>query len=328
MLDLEDKDTIFCIETEHDFNAYALKLFDMHQHENAVYKTFVSMFAKDIRPMHWSEIPCLPVSFFKTHDLYVHNKEPETVFTSSGTTGATTSRHKIDDLAYYQSVCLQGFEKQYGDINNYAFCCLLPSYLERKASSLIDMCKHFIDVSGVGGFYLNDMNQLIKDMVRFKDSGRTVVLIGVSFALLDLAESKPDKAVFENVIVMETGGMKGRRKEITREELHRVLTTSFGVEQIHSEYGMTELLSQAYSRGRGIFNSPPWMKVCARHVHDPKEIRPSGRPGLLNIYDLANRISMPFIAVDDIGVVYDDESFEVLGRYDAADTRGCNLMVL
>ncbi len=328
MLDLDNKDTIFCIKNEQDFNAYALKLFDLHYRKNTLYNTFVSMFAKDVRPKHWKEIPCLPVSFFKTHDLYLHKRESAAVFTSSGTTGAFTSRHQIDDLGYYHQVCLRGFEEFYGDINAFAFCCLLPSYLERTGSSLIHMCKHFIEVSGAGDFYLNNLDQLKKDIVEYKNSGRQVVLIGVSFALLDLAETNPDRTVFENVIVMETGGMKGRRKEITREELHDELKSSFGIDQVHSEYGMTEMLSQAYSLSNGIFRAPPWVKVSARHVHDPKEIRLPGRPGLLNIYDLANRHSMPFIAVDDIGVVNEDESFEVLGRYDAADTRGCNLMVL
>lgn len=328
MLDLDNKDTIFCIESEQDFNAYALKLFEKHRRENALYNTFVSMFAKDKSPQHWKEIPCLPVSFFKTHDLYIHKKAPEAVFQSSGTTGTFTSQHKVDDLDYYHQVCWRGFELHYGDIKEYAFCCLLPSYLERSGSSLINMCKYFIDVCGAGGFYLNDIDQLIKDICHFKSIGRKVVLIGVCFALLDLAETKPDKTVFEDVIVMETGGMKGRRKELTRKELHRTLMSSLGIDQVHSEYGMTELLSQAYGLSNGIFKAPPWMKVRARHVHDPKEMRPAGRPGLLNIYDLANTYSMPFIAVDDIGVVHNDESFEVLGRYDAADARGCNLMVL
>ncbi len=328
MSSLFNKDTIFLINSEEAFNNVARTLFDHHVKYNATYKTFVELYSPQASPVHWSEIPCIPVSFFKTHELYTHDQPPEVIFTSSGTTGTQTSQHWVAHLRDYHSICVKGFERAFGRIQDHAFCCLLPSYLERSGSSLIEMCQFFIRCGGGGGFYLNEFQKLMDDIQHHKTKGKKVMLIGVSFALLDLVEQQPNKDVFKDVVVMETGGMKGRRKEITRMELHHTLSEGLGVDAVTSEYGMTELMSQAYALTSGVFEPPPWMRLTARHVHDPRDIRPAGRPGLLNIYDLANWNSMPFIAVDDIGVVHSDGNFEVLGRYDAADVRGCNLMVL
>ncbi len=328
MSNLFNKDTIFSIDSDEMFNDVALSLYAYHLKNNATYKTFIELFAPHASPQQWQDIPCLPVSFFKTHDLYISPSPSETVFTSSGTTGSNTSRHFVANLSDYHSICTAGFERAFGSIKDYTFCCLLPSYMERSGSSLIEMCRFFIEHGGGGGFYLYNIDQLLNDITQYKSSAKKVVLIGVSFALLDLAESMPNKDIFRDVIVMETGGMKGRRKEITRMALHEIINVGIGVSHVASEYGMTELMSQAYAKEGGVFVPPPWMRVTSRHVHDPRDVRPFGRPGLLNIYDLANWHSMPFVSVDDVGVVYENNTFEVMGRYDSADVRGCNLMVL
>jgi len=269
----------------------------------------------------------LPISFFKTHKIYTDSGAFDCVFSSSGTTGIQTSRHYVKDLDLYEQSFLKGFEYFYGDIREYCVLGLLPSYLERQDSSLVYMVDKLIALTchPQSGFYLDQQEELLKNLMNLEKKGQKTLLIGVSFALLYLAENY--KLQLNNTIVMETGGMKGRRKELTREELHAFLCYRFGVEKVHSEYGMTELLSQAYSKGDGRFFCPPWMEVQIRDPYDPFTRLQNGRPGGINIIDLANYYSCSFIETQDIGIAYDDGSFEVLGRMDYADIRGCNLML-
>lgn len=250
------------------------------------------------------------------------------IFTSSGTTGAKTSQHVVTDISLYEKSFLKAFEHFYGPVSHYCILALLPAYLEREGSSLVYMVDSLITKSrhSNSGFYLNNLDDLKKQLMLLQKKGQKTLLIGVSFALLDLAETM--RFPLKNTIVMETGGMKGRRREMIRSELHQILKNAFGVEQIHSEYGMTELLSQGYSKGHGIFNCPPWMKVLIRDTEDPLSIQKSGKNGGINIIDLANLNSCPFIATQDLGKVHPNGSFEVLGRFDHSDIRGCNLMVV
>jgi hypothetical protein len=252
----------------------------------------------------------------------------QTVFSSSGTTGQITSKHYIADIQLYEQSYTKGFHHFYGDVGQYCILALLPSYIERSGSSLIYMVNDLIEKSKhpQSGFYLNEIDSLIDTLTALDAKGKKVLLIGVSFALLDLVEKY--QLQLKNTIVMETGGMKGRRKELIRKELHEHLMKGFGVETIHSEYGMTELLSQAYSNGNGIFKTPPWMKFMIRDTEDPLSFLPFGKTGGINVIDLANINSCSFIATQDLGKKYEDESFEILGRFDHSDVRGCNLMVL
>jgi hypothetical protein len=274
------------------------------------------------------DIPFLPISFFKTKDVVSGVPVIKTIFTSSGTTGGEASKHFVSDLELYERSFRNGFEKFYGPIDAYCILALLPSYLEREGSSLIYMVNDLIKKSGhsSSGFYLNDLNGLRKTLLTLQKQQQQILLIGVSFALLDMVEAQPMD--LQNAIIMETGGMKGRRKELIREELHSLLKNGFGVDKIHSEYGMTELLSQAYSKGDGVFETPPWMKVMIRDTEDPFTYLTEGKTGGLNIIDLANVNSCAFIATQDLGKVYLNNTFEVLGRFDHSDIRGCNLMVL
>jgi hypothetical protein len=255
-----------------------------------------------------------------------------TLFTSSGTTGMITSKHYVADLSWYEESFNNGFQHFYGNIDEYCILALLPSYLEREGSSLVYMAKHLIENSKHpdSGFYLNEYDLLIEKLKALQQQNQKTILLGVTYALLDLTEVmvRPlwGSGGFEGLIVMETGGMKGKRKEVVREELHLQLTSAIGVREIHSEYGMTELLSQAYSKGNGIFKTSPWMKVLIRDVNDNRSILNSSKTGGINIIDLANVYSCAFIATQDLGKVTDDE-FEVLGRFDESDLRGCNLMV-
>jgi len=253
---------------------------------------------------------------------------PQMTFTSSGTTGTTTSKHHITDLRLYQESFLRAFELFYGPVSNFCILALLPSYLERQGSSLIYMVDSLIKKSShpSSGFYLNNLNDLKNQLHSLQNDKKKVLLMGVSFALLDLAEIIDFP--LKNTLVMETGGMKGRRKEMIRSELHSILKKAYGVEYIHSEYGMTELLSQAYSYGKGIFNCPYWMRILIRDTEDPLHYQRFGKSGGINIIDLANINSCSFIATQDLGKVYSNGSFEVLGRYDHSDVRGCNLMVI
>lgn len=253
--------------------------------------------------------------------------EPQQIFTSSGTTGMETSKHFVRALDLYTKSFRKGFEHFFGPVTNICVLALLPAYLERTGSSLVYMANDFISQSRhpLSGFYLDNLSNLSENLKKLEKQNRPTVLLGVSFALLDLIEQFPQK--LHNTIVMETGGMKGRRKELTRDELHSILKSGFGLDKIHSEYGMTELLSQAYSKGDGLFNCPPWMQVLIREQADPMSYAPAGKTGGINIIDLANIDSCSFIATSDLGRLHTNGNFEVLGRFDSSDVRGCNLMV-
>ncbi len=318
-----DWNSIFEIKDLIDFNQTALKIFRFQYERNTVYQTYckhLEIIPKKIE--HYSQIPFLPIEFFKGHEIRSFNENPQIIFTSSGTTGMNYSQHLVKDVEIYKKSFIKGFEHFYGPIEDYLFLGLLPSYLKRQGSSLIYMVQEFIDRSNHKdcGFFLDDYEFLIEVIRRNK--GKKILLIGVSYALLDLAEKyHPD---LSDCIVVETGGMKGRRKELTKDELHKKLKKGFSTDLIHSEYGMTELLSQAYSNGLQ-FKCPPWMKVLTRAYNDPFEWVEK-KTGGLNIIDLANVYSCSFIATQDLGKL-NHESFEVLGRFDHSDLRGCNLLV-
>ncbi len=310
------------------FNALALDVFRFQALHNPLYNRYLELIGKKIQAVETvQEIPFLPIELFKTYDIQTGDWTPERIFSSSGTTGQTTSRHLLHDPDWYRMGARRAFARQYGPVENFCFLALLPSYLERNNSSLVFMAEDFISLSryAQSGFYLYNMADLVKVLSDCVQNNIPTVLLGVSFALLDLAEAFP--MPLEQVIVMETGGMKGRRAELTREQLHQVLRTAFQVQHIHSEYGMTELLSQAYAPGNGRFYPAPTMRVLAREAADPLAIRPWGQNGALNIIDLANVDTLSFIATDDLGKVAEDHSFEVTGRLDSSEIRGCNLMV-
>ncbi|MBM1104788.1 acyl transferase [Aurantibacter crassamenti] len=324
-----EKNHIFKIDSAAEFENIALKIFKYQYQNNTIYNEFCNHLNRtDVSVKSVNEIPFLPISFFKSKQIISSSVTPEITFTSSGTTGTETSKHFVHDLNLYEQSYLTAFEHFYGPISDYCILALLPAYLERKGSSLIYMVDDLIKKSNHSdsGFYLNNLEKLHDKLLQLKASGTKTLLIGVSFALLDMVE----KFEFQlnNTIIMETGGMKGRRKELIRDELHHILKTGFGVKNIHSEYGMTELLSQAYSSGEGIFKTPPWMKVLIRDTEDPLSFMETQKSGGVNIIDLANRDSCSFIATQDLGKVYSDGSFEILGRFDHSDVRGCNLMVL
>lgn len=320
---------IFNIQSEQDFQNLALRIFNYQFENNSVYRSFCDLLYKnpsDVKSIE--EIPFLPIQFFKSHKVISSTESHKITFSSSGTTGSITSKHIVTDVALYEKSFRRAFELFYGDISSYTVLALLPSYLEREGSSLIYMVNDLIHKSNSpdSGFYLNNRKDLSEKLIALDASGQKVLLIGVSFALLDLVEYK--KFSLKNTVIMETGGMKGRRKELTRKELHQILREGFGVDVIHSEYGMTELLSQGYSKGNGIFETPPWMKILIRDTEDPFSILASQKTGGLNVIDLANINSCSFIATQDLGKVYSDQSFEILGRFDHSDIRGCNLMIL
>lgn len=320
---------IFNIRQDEDFLKAALQIFHFQRVHNAVYRQFLqALHRSDFNPSHPYSIPCLPVEFLKTHRVMSTDKEPALVFESSGTTGMETSRHRVYDLQLYFTSFTEGFRYFWGDPAEWTFLALLPSYLERQNSSLIYMMKGLMEQSAspFNGFYLNEYQKVIDQARMALHWGKgKVMLVGVSFALLDLAECCP--ANLQGVTIVETGGMKGRRRELTRQELHALLKDAFGVEQVASEYGMTELLSQAWSMGEGRFRTPPWMRVFLTEPEDPFALVAPGRTGLINIIDLANYWSCSFLATRDLGRMGLDGSFEVLGRHDIADLRGCNLMV-
>ena len=274
------------------------------------------------------QIPFLPIQFFKSHEVVSGENRIQTTFTSSGTTGLTTSKHFVSDLSLYENSYRQTFSGFYGNIEDYVLLALLPSYLEREGSSLIYMVKDLIEKSNhpESGFYLHNLDDLSAKLINLDRSGQNVILIGVTYALLDLIEKQ--KFTLQNTIIMETGGMKGKRKELIREELHEILCRGFGVSQIHSEYGMTELLSQAYSLGNGFFECPPWMQILIRDTEDALHYMADGKTGGINVIDLANLYSCSFIATQDLGKKNPNATFEVLGRFDNSDIRGCNLMVM
>ncbi len=320
---------IFDIKTDIDFERKALEIFKYQFENNTIYRSFCDLLYKHPSDIKQSKnIPFLPISFFKSHNVLTKDTSVEVTFTSSGTTGSITSKHHVADLSIYKKSFRDAFAKAYSNPKDVAILALLPSYLEREGSSLIYMVNDLIKSSKhpKSGFYLNNHEELKKTMENLENKGQKTLLIGVSFALLDLVEKY--KFNLKHTTVIETGGMKGRRKELIREELHSILSKGFGIDDIHSEYGMTELLSQAYSKGNGVFTTPPWMKVYARDTEDALTILDSEKTGGLNVIDLANVHSCPFIATQDLGKVFSDGSFSILGRFDNSDIRGCNLMAL
>ncbi|MDX1829628.1 MAG: acyl transferase [Lutibacter sp.] len=322
------KKNIFNISNRVDFEKVSIDIFNFQATHNLVYSSFLSYLNVDINSVkNIYQIPFLPIQFFKSHKIISSQKEVEQTFLSSGTTGMQQSKHYVTDVNLYEQSFKKGFHSFYGNIEDYTILALLPSYLERKGSSLIFMVDNLIKGSKKteSGFYLHNLKELADKLKLLDKANRKVLLIGVTYALLDLIEL--DKFDLKNTIVMETGGMKGRRKEMIREELHQVLCNGFGVKLIHSEYGMTELLSQAYSKGNGIFECPPWMKILIRDTEDPFTFLPNEKSGGINVIDLANVNSCSFIATQDLGKTYQNNTFEVLGRFDNSDIRGCNLMV-
>ncbi len=318
---------IFTIKNKKQFEKIALQVFKYQYTNVLVYQQFCNLLGKNIQNVKTIlDIPFLPISFFKTHTILASGAGAETVFSSSGTTGMTTSKHHVADISLYQKSYKKSFAAFYGNIENYAVLALLPSYLEREGSSLIYMVEDLIVASNNAdsGFYLHNQDALIEKLQALEKSGNNILLIGVTYALLDLIEKK--KLQLNHTIIMETGGMKGKRKEMIREELHKELCNGFGVKSIHSEYGMTELLSQAYSLGNGVFECPPWMQVYIRDTEDALSYVSDGKTGGINIIDLANIHSCSFIATQDLGKK-NPNGFEVLGRFDHADIRGCNLLV-
>lgn len=321
--------SIFRITNPREFKTLALETFEFQYLNNSVYRRFCNHLGSTIKTVHSIEsIPFLPIQFFKNYRVLSIDSSPEVIFTSSGTTGTDTSKHYVQDLEIYRQSYLNAFTHFYGPITNYCVLALLPSYLEREGSSLIYMVSDLIEKSKhpESGFYLNNLENLREKLMALDSKGTKILLIGVSFALLDLIENYP--IALKHTIVMETGGMKGRRRELIREELHELLKKGLGVAEIHSEYGMTELLSQAYSKKNGIFETPPWMKVLIRDTEDPLTMQQIGKVGGVNIIDLANVYSCSFIATQDLGKLHENGHFELLGRFDHSDIRGCNLMVL
>ncbi len=321
------KHSIFNLQSPFEFNEIAVSLFRYQYRENEIYRSFVdALGVSESQVYHPEQIPFLPVSFFKTHKVISGGYSEELIFESSGTTGMETSKHYVVDASCYQESFTRGLQLAYGDLSQYVIFALLPSYLERKNSSLVYMVEKILLQSNrqMGGFYLNELDELHHQLEEAQRLGLKIMLIGVTFALLDMAEKFPIS--IPDAIIIETGGMKGRRSEITRMELHEQLCEGFGVQKIHSEYGMTELLSQAWSAGDGIFRCPPWMKVMIADTNDPLSYLETGRSGGINIIDLANFHSCSFIATQDLGRVFDDGSFEVLGRFDNSDIRGCSLL--
>jgi len=320
---------IFTISSQKQFEKMALKVFRYQYENNKVYKGFCDFLNVDKQSVKTlTQIPFLPIQFFKSHNVVSTTNSIQETFTSSGTTGMITSKHLVTDISLYKQSYRLAFSEFYGNIEDYVVLALLPSYLERNGSSLIYMVKDLIDLSNNehSGFYLHNYDELITKLIELDNSGQNVILIGVTYALLDLIDQQ--NFSLKNTIIMETGGMKGKRKEIIREELHELLCNGFGVKSIHSEYGMTELLSQAYSLGNGIFECPSWMQILVRDTEDALTYVDDGKTGGVNVIDLANINSCSFIATQDLGKKYPNNSFEILGRFDNSDIRGCNLMVI
>ena len=316
-------DNIFSIASDAEFEREALQLFRHQAEQCAPYAEYVRLLGIDPSDvMRIEQIPMLPIEIFKSHKVYCGEGEPEMVFTSSATTGMVQSRHYVEDLKLYERAFTEAFRQFYGNEKECSIYALLPSYLEREGSSLVYMAEKLIASCGGGGFYLHDYDKLLRDM---SHDHNPKILLGVTYALLDLAENFAPH--LENTVVMETGGMKGKRKELPKSELHKILCSAFGVERIHSEYGMAELMSQAYSFGDGVFRTPKWMKVLVRDVNNPFARLSAGRRGGLDIIDLANRSSCAFIATQDMGIRYEDGSFRIEGRISQSDIRGCNLLV-
>jgi phenylacetate-coenzyme A ligase PaaK-like adenylate-forming protein len=313
---------------EQNFDDIALQLFHFQAENNPIYKKYIAnLHLNPISVLSVADIPYLPISFFKNHIIKTGAWVPQVNFSSSGTTGQQPGTHSVKDLDFYLRHTARCFEHFFGNIGDYHFLALLPSYLERSHSSLVAMMDFFIkkSQSTFSGFYLHDTSRLLIDLEKLRGNPKKTALWGVTFALLDLAERyHPD---LSHCLVFETGGMKGRRDEITRQELHSMLTAAFNIRDIYSEYGMTELLSQAYSKGKNVFFCPPWMKILAREITDPMQKGLLNETGGINVIDFANLNSIAFIETEDLGRVYADGSFEIMGRLDNSDVRGCNLMV-
>lgn len=330
----ELKESIFSIENEMEFEKVSLDIFRLQAREIPVYKQFLKYLQVDPENIDKIEkIPFLPIEFFKSHGVFwPQDQEAERIFSSSGTTGMITSKHKVTDLSLYEESFRRGFEFFYGEPSDWVFLALLPNYQEREGSSLIYMVDDLIRQSkhAESGYFLYNHQELYEILLKLKESSKKVLLMGVTYALLDFAENF--QIDFPQLVVMETGGMKGKRREMIREEVHFYLKKGFQVEKIHSEYGMTELLSQGYSKGEGLFQTPPWMKILIRDTHDHFSFLPPHKTGGINVIDLANLYSCSFLATQDLGKVHYNPSlslyeFEVLGRFDQSDIRGCNLMV-
>ncbi|MCK5820281.1 MAG: acyltransferase [Bacteroidales bacterium] len=316
------------ISNSNEFENACIETFRFQYKHTAIYREYVDLLGVNIKGVkHFNQIPFLPISFFKTQQVINDEKDAEIVFHSSGTTGMSASRHLVADIELYRRSFTRGFEFFYGSPGDYCFLALLPSYLERQGSSLIFMMDDLIKMSGFSqsGFYLNNLKELSSVLVANTKSSIPTILLGVSYALLDLAELHPMD--LSGVIVMETGGMKGKRPEISKDKLHTILCNAFNLREVHSEYGMTELLSQAYSQAHGRFLTPPWMKIRIRDPYDPLAYFGSGKAGGINIIDLANKYSCSFIQTEDLGKLNEDGSFQVLGRLEASDIRGCNLLL-
>lgn len=314
---------IFTIRSEAEFEALALELFRLQAERCAPYREYIALLGVEpasVRSI--AEIPFLPIALFKQREVYCGTTPPEIHFTSSATTGMVPSRHPMQSLAHYEAVFTRAFEHFYGEASRWSLYALLPNYLARKGSSLVYMADRLIARCGSGGFYLDEYEQLIADMAA---DPKPKILLGVSYALWDLAEQYAP--TLRDTIVMETGGMKGQREELPKEQFHRILCEGFGVKEIHSEYGMAELTSQAYSKGQNRFYCPPWLRVLTRDVNDPFELHAAPARGGLNIIDLANFTSCAFIQTEDVGRTHTDGSFEVEGRIDHSEIRGCNLLV-
>ena len=320
---------IFTSSSQKQFEKIVLKVFRYQYENNKVYQEFCDFLKTDPHKVKsLQQIPFLPIQFFKSHEVVSNSNPIQETFTSSGTTGMITSKHLVTDVTLYEESYRKGFSEFYGNIEDYVILALLPSYLEREGSSLIYMVKDLIELSNrpESGFYLHNHDELISKLIALDRAGQNIILIGVTFALLDLIEKHQFQ--LQHTIIMETGGMKGRRKEMIREELHEQLCKGFGVSAIHSEYGMTELLSQAYSLGNGVFECPSWIQILVRDTEDALTYIPDGKTGGINVIDLANVNSCSFIATQDLGKKNLNNSFEVLGRFDNSDIRGCNLMVI
>lgn len=314
---------------ERSFEQLALEVFQYQAQHNEVYRRYIELLKIDYSSISKiDEIPFLPISLFKTHTVYAGVGAPEATFSSSGTTGVETSKHNVAKLSVYETSFLNGFKLFYGNPKDYCILALLPSYLERQGSSLVYMVQRLIEESGhkSSGFFLNNHDELVRILLEQEKINQPTVVVGVTFALLDLANRFTLN--LSNTVVMETGGMKGRGKELVRSDMHDILKKSLGIKSVHSEYGMTELLSQAYSKGDGIFETPPWMKVLTRDPYDPFSLMSFGQSGAINVIDLANIYSCSFIQTDDLGMVYPNGTFAILGRMDGSQIRGCNLLVL
>ncbi|MCS6934967.1 MAG: acyl transferase [Chitinophagales bacterium] len=321
------RDEVFNVSTR-DFEALALRIFAYQYTHVSLYRAFCNAMKKQPGAVtRMEEIPFLPIQFFRTHRVAVEHAADAVVFESSGTTGSVPSRHHIVDVSWYDQSLERTFRMFYGDPGQYVWLALMPSPAERPRASLLYMVERFMQHSGdaLNGYYLHNFSQLHQALIHARETKRKTILIGITYALLDFAQAY--KIHFPDLIVMETGGMKGKRPEMTREEVHQLLCETFGVQAVHSEYGMTELSSQAYSQGKGLFVSPPWMKILLRHTDDPTHVVRRGRNGALNIIDLANVNSCAFIATEDVGTLNDNGSFFVHGRMLHAEQRGCNLMM-